>query len=293
MSGRSATVTLLGFPRTGKSTYLGAMWQLAQDPAEPTIIERDVTGDRSYLQKLGEQVARGEELGRTETSSIEGMRLTLGFEQGDIGVHIPDLGGETLRLLVEDRVWHPRLRDTIDASDAIVLFLHPEKLRDPMPIAMVDDVVGRRSAVQPTDAQSSAQQQGTVPTAEPELSQFKNSYACTVAHCIDALENVLMYQRVRWPVRVVIVISAWDAVDGSPTPASWLRDRAPALESFANANTDMMEWNLYGVSAQGGKLPAHKEDLLARGSVRERVYARNAHGDPVAITEPLRWVLWK
>ena len=132
MSGQPETVVFLGLPRTGKSTYLGTLWQLAQDPAEPTIVERDVTGDRSYLQKLGDQVARGEEIGRTEVSSVEGMRLTLGFEQGDVTVDIPDLGGETLRLLVEDRVWHPRLQDTITASNAMLLFLHPEKLELPM-----------------------------------------------------------------------------------------------------------------------------------------------------------------
>ena len=136
MSGQPETVVFLGLPRTGKSTYLGTLWQLAQDPAEPTIVERDVTGDRSYLQKLGDQVARGEEIGRTEVSSVEGMRLTLGFEQGNVTVDVPDLGGETLRLLVEDRVWHPRLQDTITASNAMLLFLHPEKLELPMTIAM-------------------------------------------------------------------------------------------------------------------------------------------------------------
>ena len=293
MSRQSATVTLLGFPRTGKSTYLGALWQLAQDPAEPTIIEREVMGDRSYLQELGDQVARGEEIGRTEISSVEGMQLTLGFKQGDVRVHIPDLGGETLRLLVEDRVWHPRLKDTVGASNAMLLFLHPEKLRVPITIAMADEILAALQSAEGNHAQASANGRGAEPRAKLELPRFQNASACTVAQCLDALENILMYQRMRWPIRVVIVISAWDTVDGSPTPASWLRDRAPALESFANANTDMVQWNLYGVSAQGGSLPAQREELLARGSVRERVYARNASGEAVTVTEPLRWVLWK
>ena len=72
MNAQLSTVAFLGLPRTGKSTYLGALWQLAQDPAERTIVERDVVGDRSYLQTLGDQVARGVEIGRTEISSVEG-----------------------------------------------------------------------------------------------------------------------------------------------------------------------------------------------------------------------------
>ena len=141
MTKQPATVAFLGFPRTGKSTYLGALWQLAQDPAERTIVERVVTGDRSYLQKLGDRVARGEEIGRTEMSSTEGMELTLGFRQGDVTVHIPDLGGETLRLLVEERLWHPGLERIVAVSNAMLLFLHPERLRSPMTIAMADEVL--------------------------------------------------------------------------------------------------------------------------------------------------------
>ena len=293
MSAQPATVAFLGLPRTGKSTYLGTLWQLAQDRAEPSIVEQDVSGDRSYLQRLGDQVARGEEIGRTEISSAEGMQLTLGFEEGDVIVDIPDLGGETLRLLVEDRVWHSGLQDTIAASNAMLLFLHPEKLRLPMSIAMADQVLSGRRLTRSTDASESSNGQDPEPSTETELPQFRPAEACTAAQCLDALENILVYQRTRWPIRLGIVISAWDTVDGSPTPASWLKDRVPALHSFVNANTDMLEWNLYGVSAQGGRLPAQREELLARGSVRDRVYAQNASGDAVSVTEPLRWVLWK
>ena len=55
----------------------------------------------------------------------------------------------------------------------------------------------------------------------------------------------------------------------------------------------MIEWSLYGVSAQGGTLPDQRDELLARGSVRNRVYARNANGAEVPVTDPLRWALWK
>ena len=293
MSGAPSTVALLGLPRTGKSTYLGALWQLAQDPAEPKFVERDVTGDRSYLQKLGDQVARGEEIGRTETSSIEGMELTLGFEEGDVTVHVPDLGGETLRLLVEDRVWHPRLLDTIAASNAMLLFLHPEKLRLPMTIAMADEILSDVQSPQGTDSPRTGNGQEAERSTSREPPQFEAVSACTVAKYLDALENILTYQRARWPIRLGIIISAWDTVDGSPTPASWLKDRAPALDSFASANNDMIQWNLYGVSAQGGMLPEDRDRLLACGSVRERVFARDARGAAVPITDPLRWALWK
>ena len=293
MNGQPITVAFLGLPRTGKSTYLGALWQLAQDPDERTIVERDVAGDRSYLQELGDQVALGTEIGRTEVASSEGMRLTLGFGQRDITVDIPDLGGETLRLLVEDRVWHSQLENTIASSNAMLFFLHPEKLRLPMAIGIADDILAGFESPRGARGAEPANRQEPEPRTERELPQFENAAACTVAQCIDALENILWYKRTRWPIRVVIVISAWDTVDGSLSPTEWLKDRAPALDGFATANTDMLEWSVYGVSAQGGSLPDDREKLLARGAVRERVYAVNPRGEAVSLAEPLRWVLWK
>ena len=92
MTDSRQTVSLLGLPRTGKSTYLGALWQLIQDSGEPTIVERDFRGDRSYLQQLGEQVALAEEIQRTEVESNEGLELTVGFdEDGDVNLTVPDL----------------------------------------------------------------------------------------------------------------------------------------------------------------------------------------------------------
>ena len=293
MSDRLSTVAFLGLPRTGKSTYLGALWQLAQDPAEPTIVEREVTGDRSYLQTIGDRVARGEEIGRTEVSSNEGMQLTLGFEEGDVTVHIPDLGGETLRMLVEDRVWHQGLLETVGGSNAMLLFLHPEEVSLPFTIAMADEILSGLQSPAGTDSPKSANGQHAERSTELELPESRTVSACTVAKCLDALENILAYQRTRWPIRLGIVISAWDTVDGSPTPATWLKDHAPALDGFARANTDMLEWSLYGVSAQGGKLPVDRDRLLALGSVRDRVYAQNENGGAVPLTDPLRWALWK
>ena len=293
MVGQRATVAFLGFPRTGKSTYLGALWQLAQDPAESTIVERDVTGDRSYLQTLGEQVARGEEIDRTELESVEGMQLTLGLESGDVTVHVPDLGGETLRLLVEDRLWHSRLQETLAASHGIVLFLHPEKLRLPMTIQVADEILAGGHSTNQDDRGEAEIDRNRDQSAETKPERFSVAAACTAARCLDALENVLMYQRARWRVRLAIVISAWDTVDGAPTPAHWLTDRVPAVASFLGANVDMVEWSVYGVSAQGGALPTDKDRLLALGSVRKRVFAQGANGEAVPVVEPLRWVLTK
>ena len=36
---RTGAVALLGLPRTGKSTYLGSLWQLIQDDGDQSLVE--------------------------------------------------------------------------------------------------------------------------------------------------------------------------------------------------------------------------------------------------------------
>ena len=70
MSGPSRPrLAFLGLPRTGKSTFLGALWALVQSPAETSVSETNFSGDRSYVQKLADQVARGEEIDRTDVDA--------------------------------------------------------------------------------------------------------------------------------------------------------------------------------------------------------------------------------
>jgi hypothetical protein len=271
------TVALLGMPRTGKSTYMGAIWQLVQDPDDGSVIELDTTGDRQYLQRLGERVATAREVERTEVESDEGLQLLLGFATGgQARLDVPDLSGETLRQLVEDRLWHPRLEAVVDRADAILVMLHPDRLELPIPIALGDAALGRGS-----DAAA-----GVVSTP------FEPRDASTAAKHLDALENVLAELNVGLPVRLAVVVSAWDVVDGDPTPKEWLTSEVPAVDSFLARNGDLVTPAIFGVSAQGGRLPQQREELLERGDVRERAYARDADGRAVSLVEPLRWACW-
>jgi hypothetical protein len=110
---------------------------LIQDGSEDSIREVEVTGDRSYLQKLGDKVALAEEIDRTEVESDEGLVLTLEFkDHGDMHLEVPDLSGELTRQIVEARVWHERLDRVVSEAKSLLLFLHPGRVSLPFTIAM-------------------------------------------------------------------------------------------------------------------------------------------------------------
>ena len=289
----SKKVVLLGLPRTGKSTYLGSIWQLIQDERDTTIVEVDLTGDRAYLQALGEQVAAAEEVRRTDVESEEGLALTVSFPAHDarLALDVPDFSGETLRMLVEDRTWHPRLLAALDEADAVLLFVHPKSVFLPARLAFTAEVLQeflKHHGVQADPSSSNADEE---PTAIESV-RFSPRMACTAAKLVDALENVLDRRSAGDPLRVGLVVSAWDTVDGKPTPAEWLQDRLPAIVSFAEVNHDRVSLAVFGVSAQGGALPGDRDDLLHKGSVLERSFARNAVGKAVPLSAPLEWVLF-
>ena len=272
-------IALLGMPRTGKSTYLGALWALVQSHLEPSVSEASFSGDRAYVQILAEQVARAEEVPRTAIDASDQLAVALRFDPGaTVDLLMPDTSGESLRLLSEERVWYPRLRSVCEEATAILLFIHPERVRVPQPLAVLTGVVGDS-----IEEESPAER---VPF-------YAREHASTAAELIEVFENVAEVCRSRWPIRLAVVVSAWDTVDdgSAPTPYTWMETRLPGLLSTIECNPQIAELGVFGVSAQGGAL-ADREGLLARGEVYDRAFARNAQGEPVSLAEPVRWAIW-
>lgn len=275
-------LAFVGLPGTGKTTYLGALWQVIQDAREPSVVELDFTGDRAYLQEIGGLVASGEEVRRTDVGSTEGMALGLRFHD-DLECHlsVPDLSGETVRMLVEERVWDPNLHSAVLNADALILFVHPDTVRSPM----------RRNSVSEMANELGVSEMGEAASPEP-VQPFEHRLACTGAALTDVLENMVELQLERRRLRLAIVASAWDRAEGGgETPKEWLQDRLPAIAAWCTTNSWRVRSQVFGVSAIGGQLPDDRDSLLAKGAVSQRAYAHTGDGAPVSITGPLQWAL--
>ncbi len=197
--------------------------------------------------------------------------------------------------------------DAVSAADAVALFVSPRPLRLPIRSSFTDDLLSGFLA-QASDEDDSGEAEPVVdgPTEpEPVVADaagtgdgdavtevaFETRLACTASRVIDALENVLALKRDQLPLRVAVVVSAWDSVDPSMTPEKWVQQRLPALSSFLNVNSARVTSQIFGVSAQGGRLPQEKEALLAKGDVLDRVFAKNRVGESIAFAGPLRWTV--
>jgi hypothetical protein len=215
---------------------------------------------------------------RTALETSGQLAVTLDFESdGTADLLIPDTSGESLRLLFEQRVWYPPLRQVCEEATAVLLFVHPERIRVPQPLAVLGAVArGAEGGDDPVTV--------TIPFDPRE-------HSSSGAELISVFENVAEAGRGRWPIRLAVVVSAWDSVDGDPTPYAWLQTRIPGLLSTIECNPHIAELGVFGVSAQGGDL-SNRDELLAKGEIYDRVFAIDRHGNAVSMTEPLRWVIW-
>src|SRR5262249_52142965 len=147
--------------------------------------------------------------------------------------------------LVEKRVWRKSLADVLQRAEAVLLFVHPDKIALPVPANFADD----------------AEEDGN----EPQELEFPAGDACTAAKLTELLENVVELRSDAWPIRIAVVVSAWDRVDSGLTPAGWLEERLPGVAGLLECNSAQVAAAVFGVSAVGGRLPTDKDALLAKG----------------------------
>jgi hypothetical protein len=301
---KSGRLAVIGLPGTGKSTYIGALWHMVEEPSVQTVREAELPSDPRHVQQLAEQVRALQGLERTKHDDDDAYEAFVEFlGDGVAELHIPDRSGEQMQALVERRHWPQLLADELEQAAALLLFVHPDELSLPLGLHLASTA---SEGAQPADgppaalgsaASASADEEGAraedrAEAATSERAQYENKHACTAAQLVDGLENLLEAMEDSWPVKIAVVISAFDRVQDR-TPREWLIQRLPALEAFLEHNPDRVGWTVFGVSAQGGRRQ-DAEQVLSRGDLHERAWARSADGKEVPLSEPIRWALgWR
>jgi hypothetical protein len=199
------------------------------------------------------------------------------------------------------------------AADAVLLFVHPSLVRLPMRVNWTEAVLAEVDAAQRTEAETPAAgsegapapppdegdvqadsvqaEPGDVDQARASEPKFAPRYACTAAKLVDALENLAYFRRASVPLRIGFVVSAWDTVEEGLQPEAWFADRLPGVMSLCASNPSEFSTEFFGVSAQGGRLPEQRDELLRKGDVFNRAYARDRDGVAVPLSHPLEWAL--
>lgn len=240
--------------------------------------------DRQYANRLMDQYLQCERLDRTERGVAEVLELKLDGNGHSFTLSLPDLSGERLRDQFVDRVWDPHILDGVRRCDGLLLFVHPDLVARPVTIEEGMEVA---AAIGDGGAGAADELDG-----DDDGARFSARRCPTQVQLVDVLQMIADRAPHR-PLRVALMVSAWDAVreaEPEQVPVSWLSNRLPLLSQFLEARPDLFSAKVFGVSAQGGRLPERAAELRERPA-KERAWIVLADGTEADLAVPLQWAL--
>lgn len=278
----STNILFIGLPQSGKTTYLAALWHVLEDQSSATKLKlKQLSGDRTYLNLIVEAWRACRPVPRT-TLQTDDTTVALHLEGEDFGaftLSVPDLGGEAFDQQIEHRKMSAAHAALFRQANGVLLFAHPD-VKKGTQISYQDEItVGIGGATE----QGSDDGHAGVPVP------WKVEMLPTQAKLVELLQFLLGLVDQR--LRVAVVVSAWDLVaDVGQSPREYVSGRMPLLRQFLDANDDIVDHTVFGISAQGGAIPDDKSKLLELDSLKRIRVCRDNENDH-DITKPLAWLL--
>jgi hypothetical protein len=287
---RERSISICGFPESGKTSYLAALWHLVTTGAEPTALQFESlrNGDATHLNELASRWRNGLKQIRTEIPSSKLVSMNLKRASGEImRLTLPDLSGESYRLMFEDRECDSLVAKTFDKSDGMLLLVHSDKIKQPQMVV---------TAVAQSQSLGSTIPDGQEVPWTPNL-------APTQIQLVELLQLLRQSPLNVGFKRLAVIMSAWDKVeDEGRQPHQFLSERLPLLRQYLDSGADSWDWTVYGVSAQGGDYEKEDERLTGRDltrlnelkaldepSMRIKVVSNGSISSD--LTEPIAWLM--
>ncbi|HDR8996994.1 TPA: hypothetical protein QDB01_002923 [Burkholderia vietnamiensis] len=270
--------SILGLPRSGKTTFLAALWHLIDaGEVETKLVLDKLVGDHAYLNNIVHAWRRCEEVPRTPRAAetnvaihvhepATGRKVVLGF---------PDLSGESFEDQFASRRCKAEYVEGFARNGGILLFVNADRPQDGMTLVDIGPVVAGDA-----EAPVAAEEQVWTPALVPEQVRL-----------VDLLQFLQRPPFVRCERRLALCVSAWDVLGNSTlSPEQWVSRELPFLYQFLKNNPGSFNTRFYGISAQGGDVKGELRSELARQTPSRRIRCVGPDSDDHDLTAPLLWL---
>lgn len=310
---------ILGMPASGKSTFIAALSYILFSDEVETVLRSELTEEEGYVSALQKRWLLYEELKHTPTAGQTWITFKLSARDGSttMELELPDFSGESLKSAVVTGIYPEELADSLRNSSGIFLFTSAAGKDDDVLLNdyfdfLAEDDLEQDEVVEPAVVESSdGIAAGTTPSveialqrsSEPAVGQDGKTVKKAADKLFDPMEmpeqvkTVQLLQTVdnfeRRRRKLVIMISAWDVVSSESkdiAPSDWLENNRAMLWQYLNFNPLQWDVRIYGVSAQGGRLPDDKANLSKIVKPSERVQLVGHGASAHDLTEPLFWM---
>lgn len=267
---------IVGMPESGKSTFIAALRHLLLSGTFDTDLELTGLADEErHLNDLERDWLEFREVQRTKPAT-EGwvqFRVQNRTSGAESVLYVPDLRGEAFEEPICAGQCQRDLYEAFTAADGIMLFTNAERQDDALMISDLGDLIDGEEdeegvAIQPFN-----------PYDMPE--------EVKIVEFLQIANRRPLAPRKR---QIALMISAWDIVPSGVSPDAWLREKRPMLSQFLEASEDLWEVRVYGVSAQGGRLPQDKRRLSRLKSPVDRIQLVGHGANKHDLSSPLRWL---
>ncbi len=290
-------VVILGFPNSGKTTYLAALWHLVTSKSVDTALRFGTlrNGDNSHLNALANRWERGLIQKRTPIGSDQIVSMSLlDINNNSVQINFPDLSGEYYIRMWEARDCSPAVSNLIQAGNGILLFIHADNIESPQWVVDMTDLA-QRAGLETDDLEEIAWNAHLAPT-QVKIVDILQLLKLPPLQGLQPLEAP--------PKKVVVMLSAWDKVsEEGRTPETFLAEYLPLLDQYLRHGHDGWDWNVYGLSAQGGDYETENNEFLTN-SQRQKFDELMMEANPSRriklvgndrishdLTEPLIWLM--
>jgi len=284
----ATTHLVMGLQGSGKTTFAAALWHLIDMGEVDTVLVKGThTGDFRYLEEIATDWAEGWQVQRTKTQRVEPININLRCRgsTNDVALSFADLSGETYKLAFARRLISSDFLNLVQGMDGLLLFVSA--------IRNVDGVTIADAAAQAPEL-ASPENEGD---HEPENEWDPESTPQQV-QLVDLLQIVSTAPYGKRPSRIAVIVSAWDLSPDQCDPGAWLSERMPLLDQVLRCHAEEVPYRVYGVSAQGGRLPKREEPgvesdravLLGHDRPSTRIQVVGNGAGPHDLTHPIRWL---
>ena len=190
---------IIGLQRSGKTTYLAALWHLIQSGEVSTKIVLDkLVGDLKYLNAITEAWRRCEEVPRTSMKEEKTISIYVHepFHDRRAVLSFPDLSGESFDQQVEARVCGQQYVESFTDPGGVLLFATANRVTDG--ISLVDYA--------PAIAGAPPEQQ------EAEAQDWSPKLIPAQVRLVELLQFLQQPPFPRRRRRLAMIVSAWDTL---------------------------------------------------------------------------------
>ncbi len=248
---------MVGMPSGGKTSYIVRLCiQLINESNMMyKLMDGRLPDGLCHIQEQMDIMDSFQNIMRTFENVCYDITLPLVNETGEnIALVIPDLSGEHYRRLVEERYISKMIYDRLQKADTILFFINTETMEK-------EDRLDCNEASTASLIEQSMKMEEQ-DNAKLPMKKILMPEKATQSQVVDLIQILLGLAKKK--IRVKFVMSAWDRVEKKISkenliPEDYLKEQLPLLYQYIISNLDKLEYEVFGVSAQGAEYADKRE----------------------------------